>query len=335
MLAGVVPFPPEFAARYRAKGYWQDRSLRDEFAGVFARFAERVALIRRRPPYHLRRHRPAQRPTSRSTCWTLGLKPLDRVVVQLPNVAEFVILYFALQKIGAIPIAALVTHRFAEISQFAALSGRDDGRHARPRARLRLRGRWSPRMRAANAGAQTRDRAGRGAGRIRRRSTELIEKPATLPLSELAEIAIDPDRSGRLSALGRHDRHSQAHPAHAQRLRLQFEEPRRRCATSTGAGVLLVVLPIAHNLPLACPGIQGFMFNGGAVVLSAAPRGPTTCSPLIAAPPGHAHQGRAGAADPLAQRSGRSASYDISSLRDDPERRPAPAARGAAALAQS
>ena len=37
---------------------------------------------------------------------------------QLPNVAEFVILYFALQKIGAIPIAALVTHRYAEISQF-------------------------------------------------------------------------------------------------------------------------------------------------------------------------------------------------------------------------
>ncbi len=52
-----------------------------------------------------------------------GLKPLDRVVVQLPNVAEFVILYFALQKIGAIPIAALTTHRYAEISQFVALSG--------------------------------------------------------------------------------------------------------------------------------------------------------------------------------------------------------------------
>ena len=28
MLPGVVPFPPDFAARYRAKGYWQDKSLR-------------------------------------------------------------------------------------------------------------------------------------------------------------------------------------------------------------------------------------------------------------------------------------------------------------------
>jgi acyl-CoA synthetase (AMP-forming)/AMP-acid ligase II len=49
--------------------------------------------------------------------------PLDRVVVQLPNVAEFVILYFALQKIECIPITALVTHRYAEISQFVQLSG--------------------------------------------------------------------------------------------------------------------------------------------------------------------------------------------------------------------
>src|SRR5205085_9757755 len=53
----------------------------------------------------------------------LGLKPLDRVVPTLPNCAEFVLLYFALQKIGAIPIAALATHRYAEISQFVQLSG--------------------------------------------------------------------------------------------------------------------------------------------------------------------------------------------------------------------
>src|SRR5207249_6446346 len=53
----------------------------------------------------------------------LGLKPLDRVVPTLPNIAEFVLLYCALQKIGAIPIAALVTHRYAEISQFVQLSG--------------------------------------------------------------------------------------------------------------------------------------------------------------------------------------------------------------------
>ena len=45
------------------------------------------------------------------------------MVVQLPNVVEFVYLYFALQKIGCIPIMALPTHRYREMSQFVELSG--------------------------------------------------------------------------------------------------------------------------------------------------------------------------------------------------------------------
>ena len=52
-----------------------------------------------------------------------GLQPRDRVVVQLPNVVEFAYLYFALQKIGCIPIMALPTHRYREMSQFVELSG--------------------------------------------------------------------------------------------------------------------------------------------------------------------------------------------------------------------
>jgi len=35
MLPGVVPFPPEYAARYRAKGYWRDQSLAQEFEVIF------------------------------------------------------------------------------------------------------------------------------------------------------------------------------------------------------------------------------------------------------------------------------------------------------------
>ena len=45
-----------------------------------------------------------------------------------------------------------------------------------------------------------------------------------------------------------------------------------------GNSVLLLMLPIAHNLPLACPGIQGFFFNGGSVVLQRRPHGPKRCS---------------------------------------------------------
>ena len=104
MLDGVVRFPPEFAARYSAKGYWEDRSLADTFSEVFAKYADRVAIIDRD------RHITYAEIDERSTRLALnlldeGIKPLDRVVMQLPNVVEFVYLYFALQKIGCIPVA--------------------------------------------------------------------------------------------------------------------------------------------------------------------------------------------------------------------------------------
>src|SRR5260370_37670833 len=120
MLKGVVPFPPEFAERYRERGYWADKSLAQEFKVVFERYAERVALIDRDRSIT---YAELDRLSSNLALHLLGagLAPLDRVVVQLPNVAEFVILYFALHKGGCIPIAALVTHRYAELSQFGRL----------------------------------------------------------------------------------------------------------------------------------------------------------------------------------------------------------------------
>jgi len=122
VLEGVVPFPPEFAKRYRKKGYWRDRSLAEEFAPVFKQYADRTAFIDRDSPFT---YAELDRVSERLALNLLdaGLAPLDRVVVQLPNVIEFVFLYFALQKIGCIPIAALASHRYLEVSQFVRLSG--------------------------------------------------------------------------------------------------------------------------------------------------------------------------------------------------------------------
>src|ERR1700731_3722799 len=121
MLEGMVPFPPEFAQRYRERGYWADKSLAEEFDAVFKRYSDRVALIDGNRSFT---YAEVDRLSSNLALNLLaaGLRPLDRVVVQLPNVAEFVILYFGLQKVGAIPITALPSHRYAEISQFVELS---------------------------------------------------------------------------------------------------------------------------------------------------------------------------------------------------------------------
>src|SRR5919204_5500564 len=117
----MFPSPPEFARRYREKGYWQDKSLAQEFAAVWRKYSDRVALIDGERAFT---YTDIDRITDNLALnlLELGLKPLERVVPTLPNIAEFVLLYFGLQKIGAIPIAALVTHRFAEINQFVQLS---------------------------------------------------------------------------------------------------------------------------------------------------------------------------------------------------------------------
>jgi 2,3-dihydroxybenzoate-AMP ligase len=274
MLEGVVPFPPDYAARYRAAGYWEDRSLRDEFAAVFARFADRVALIDGDRSY-LYADIDRLSTNLALNLLELGLKPLDRVVVQLPNVAEFVILYFALQKIGAIPIAALVTHRFAEITQFAELSGATtvvtpdksrDFDYTAMVARIRAA---TPALKYAIVLGD----APAGSASL----VDLIEKPATLARHELESIVIDPtdpcvfQLSGGTTGIPKLI--PRTHNDYAYNSKIAAEV----CDVDEN-GVLLIVLPIAHNLPLACPGLQGYMFNGARVVISASTKPEDMCA---------------------------------------------------------
>jgi len=46
----------------------------------------------------------------------------------------------------------------------------------------------------------------------------------------------------------------------------------------TADSIILIVLPIAHNLPLACPGIQGFLFHGGRAVVSTSTKPGDMCA---------------------------------------------------------
>jgi non-ribosomal peptide synthetase component E (peptide arylation enzyme) len=121
MLEGVTPFPPEFAARYRAAGYWQERPLYDGFRDCLRTYADRVAIIDDNGPVTYRQLEQRSARLARALLG-LGLGPLDRIVVQLPNSAIFAYLYFALQRIGAIPVLALPGHRKREITQFAEIA---------------------------------------------------------------------------------------------------------------------------------------------------------------------------------------------------------------------
>ncbi len=257
MLEGVVPFPPEFAQRYRAKGYWRDKSLAQEFSSVFHQYQSRIALVDGDRQFT---YGDIDRLTDNLALnlLELGLKPLDRVVPTLPNIAEFVILYFALQKIGAIPIAALVSHRFAEINQFVRLSGataciypeRLGDFEFEPMIRRVQQG--NPQLRHSIPLALLK---------------QLIEKPSKRDKAELRNIEIAPtdpcifQLSGGTTGI----------PKLIPRTHNDYSYNSRTAAPVCGVtrdSVLLLALPAAHNLPLACPGIQGYFFQGGKVVLS-------------------------------------------------------------------
>lgn len=274
MLQGFVPFPPEFAARYRQQRYWRDQSLAQEFDAVYKRFADRVVLIDGERQFT---YAELDRVSSNLALnlLAIGLKPQDRVVPTLPNVHEFVVLYFALQKLGAIPIAALVTHRYAEISQFVNLSGASTCVYPETSGDFS----FSPvidRIAAENASLKIRIVLGTPkAGEHSLR--ELIERPATLPASALADIRVDPadpcifQLSGGTTGIPKLIPRTNNDYAYNSKVAASVAEV-------DAESVLLLVLPIAHNLPLACPGIQGFMFQGAKVVLHANTRPAEMCA---------------------------------------------------------
>jgi 2,3-dihydroxybenzoate-AMP ligase len=268
MVAGVVPFPPEFAARYRAKGYWQDKTLAQEFAVVFRQFAERTAVIDGDRVYT---YADVDRISDRLALnlLDLGLGPLQAAVLQLPNVAEFVFLYFALQKIGVIPIAALSTHRYSEVSQFVRIAAATACFYPESQGDFR----FGPMLdRVQNESASLRFRIVLGsAGPGEQSLTDLIERAPQLPRCALDAIALDPDDPAIFQLSGG----TTGIPKLIPRSHNDYAFNSKLAAPVCGVradSVLLLVIPIAHNLALACPGVQGYFFHGGTVVLSTSTR---------------------------------------------------------------
>jgi len=266
---GVVRFPPEFAARYRAKGYWEDRSLRDVFGELCARYADRVAIIDREK---LVTYDQLNERSERLALNLLdeGLKPLDRVVMQLPNVVEFAYLYFALQKIGCIPIMALPTHRFREIRQFVELSGAAACATADKTKDFDYRD-LVKRIQDASETLRLGIVLGKPTHGFLS-LTELVERPARRSPEDLKQVAIDPEDPAVFQLSGG----TTGIPKLIPRTHNDYIYNSKVAASVTGVGpdkILLNVLPLAHNLPLACPGLQGYWLHGAKVVLANTTRG--------------------------------------------------------------
>ena len=118
----LTPWPDTVAASYREAGLWEGIDVAAMVARTAARFPDKTALVAtdRRLTY---RELIVEVDTLAAAFVARGLRAGDRVVVQLPNVAEFVTIYLALNRIGSIPVMALRAHRHAEVRHFLRASG--------------------------------------------------------------------------------------------------------------------------------------------------------------------------------------------------------------------
>ncbi len=274
-LPGVTPFPPQFAARYRARGYWEDRPLISHFLPLFADYSSRPAVVDDGGSYTYAELGAASERVALNLL-DLGMLPGDRVVVQLPNTRLFASFYFALQRIGAIPIMALPSHRFRELRQFVGLSGAvaaaapaaaKDADFAELHRRVRA---GQPQLRLSILQGGRTDPA---AGRVS--LEDLHERhPARHTVADLDAILarFDPDDPAVFQLSGGTTGIPKLIPRTHNDYAFNSKMAVSVCGVRDG-DVLLDVLPIAHNLPLACPGMQGFLLRGATVCLSASTRG--------------------------------------------------------------
>lgn len=275
MLEGTAQWPEEFRDIYVNKGYWENADIGEAFDRIAEFFPKREALICNdvRISYGLLRNI-----TDHLAKGFLGagLKPLDIVIIQLPNIPEFIYCFLALLKAGIIPVLSLPQHRFAEISGLATAS----------KAKAYI---VPDTYRGFNYSelAQEVQEAVPSVEKVFIVGETAIEGQTLIStqLSSVmdAEITIDPEKfkpnpsevallllSGGTTGI----------PKMIPRTHNDYVYNARINALYVGINKYskyLAVAPVAHNMTLACPGILGTFLYGGTVVLAQSTDPQTIC----------------------------------------------------------
>ncbi|MCU6679894.1 (2,3-dihydroxybenzoyl)adenylate synthase [Leclercia tamurae] len=264
----TIPFtrwPDDFARRYREKGYWQDLPLTE----ILTRHADSDALAiidgERRITW-----RQFQQSVNNlaAALQAQGVQRGETALVQLGNVAEFYITFFALLQVGVAPVNALFSHQRSELNAYASqieptllIADRAHGLFAgddfinsfvdqHPSVRVVL---------LRGEGLET---------EIARPAENFIPSPT--PADEVAFFQLSGGSTGTPKLIPR------THNDYYYSIRRSNEI----CGISAQTRYLNA-LPAAHNFAMSSPGSLGIFMAGGCVVLANDPSA-TLCFPLIA-----------------------------------------------------
>lgn len=260
MSIAFTPWPEALARRYRERGYWTDRPLTD----IITRQAKNdaIALI---DPQRSLSYRQLNQLSDRLAAALLrrGIHSGDTALVQLGNVVEFYVTFFALLKIGVVPVNALFSHQRNELNAYAAqikpalliadrqhgLFGNDEFLTAfrAEHPSLRLVG-----LRSEDAGEQSL------ASWLEEDCGDFAAAPT--PADQVAFFQLSGGSTGTPKLIPR------THNDYYYSIRRSVEichfddETRYLCA-----------LPVAHNYPMSSPGVLGVFYGAGLVVFASDP----------------------------------------------------------------
>jgi 2,3-dihydroxybenzoate-AMP ligase len=272
MLAGCTPWPDELAGRYRRAGYWRGEVLGDLLRAPARLTPDRTALVTGsdRLSYAALDARCDRLAAGLAD---LGLRAGDRVVVQLPNGADLVLVLVALFRLGVVPVLALPQHREREIGHLVTVSaatalitcGPHRGYDHRELARAVRVGR--PFLRTVLISGDPGDLAGALPLSSVDGQPRWLPRP---PSDEVAFFLLSGGTTGTPKLIPRtHDDY--AYQLRASAASIGLPEYADAADPAVAPPVYLAALPAAHNAALGCPGVLGTLRMGGTVVLAASP----------------------------------------------------------------
>ena len=264
MLEGCVPWPDEVANQYRQAGVWEGITVAEMVARAARNHPDKTAVIHgdRRTTYQ-ELVQGAQ--ALADGLLSLGLQPLDRAVVQLPNVPEFVTTYLAMNAIGVIPVMSLRAHRHAEIRHFVRASGAAayvipdlvGSFDYRPMA-IEMAREFPSLEHTIVIGEPAPGQVGWTSLLSEAKADHVTDRQRAQPSADEVSTMLLSGGTTSLSKL-------------VPRTHNDYVLNARLCARAAGFNtdtVFMAVLPLGHNYNLASPGMLGAFYAGGTLVIA-------------------------------------------------------------------
>ncbi|BEO54490.1 2,3-dihydroxybenzoate-AMP ligase [Serratia marcescens] len=260
MSIAFTPWPAEFASRYRERGYWIDKPLTEILDRQANNDAPAIIDAQGSLTY-----RELQQRSDRLAAALLrrGVKSGDTALVQLGNVAEFYIVFFALLKIGVAPVNALFSHQRSELNAYAEqikpallIADRQHALFTDDQFLNAFRD-AHPSLRVVALRSQPEGELALAAW-LDEASDGFVAQPSAA--DRVAFFQLSGGSTGTPKLIPR------THNDYYYSIRRSVEICRFDAQTR-----YLCALPVAHNYPMSSPGVLGVFYGAGLVVFAADP----------------------------------------------------------------